>query len=1399
MANTVMTAKNSFEQGLLMDFAPENTSANCLTSALNATLITYNGNEMSLQNDMGNGRVETAFLPEGYIPVGSCEFGDIIYIVSYNPISNKSQIGCFPSPERNISSEEIGLLQQSLTWEDFQESYNGNPTGKLKSTSIKKIIFEKGLNPGDKFIVYSDENIESNKIKVSDYGNTDHEYGNWPKMVKLHVVSIEDSGKINYLDSTVKWYNNDYFIQQNHSITDKPDIDSYRNLVSSAYTVFQSKVNGKLAILAELEKITGFSCTHSVYTTESTDGRKTFHVYLNSNWTSNHVDINPSGFVLTQSDWRSTTYKTKNGYSSFSLPLSVNTSSIRTSFSSSYYLDNPGDSYANYKNNLCYKAQVRNFESNEYFQGDLNNLPRKITQKYTPEGLPDIGNYYINAYFKEDGILKYYTSTGVAKDAKLMNLTDTFVHNYFNKDIVKHFYDLTLTNFIQDLEYPYTKTYSDLTNIIHTYTVCPAMPYGYLEEYSVTNSIDFSKVGSGFINFNEWRYYNDGEIGTITFGIEAYPEENKGISKIELDFYDNQGLAARMTIKDRISYSGSFTEVFQFNSSSNKNITGEGFVHKGDGPYELQNGNSEDIANLTEMINNGIYIQDGDYYYINDSGILYPNILYMVKIKVFYQTKNALGEFDLDTEPSQIYKRWYWTNNMYNKYYHTTKDFKDLKIDLNLKLQVAFQENDNMVFNDKDSVVRNTIPNNYSGDLSTQYLSLGYKKYSVDTSGGSNLNMAILPSLEQSYDTFVLTNKVFEPGVLTYHIWEGDTFINKPENITQISSENSEFIKNQELILPIISKNDQGNIVQNIEKEVPEYSADESEFKEWTDSLKDWFTLSLDSSLSSDSQKIEYLNINNEIKNINSRYYKIDASLANPENDYTIPLTLKGSQFSKLMSNRQEEIEVACDVYVPFIRDVQELDKYNMMINKVSTCNGQYTTISFKKIYNIAIGDKYGNAKCYYGETNQDGLLTVGSKDENFGSVLYGELNPGKGDKTKISISDVMKANSVDIGPFSILSTVDDTGRDREDFCGVVEKWNLLSGKDFEKKEVNINSKWLEEWGRYSPHDGGKAKEYCIQGGLKTYNYISSNSAGATFTFQLVGRDTLGNYIPFNAFARSLTNQNKQATQVFGKQTTSTYGTKNVGNFYSFAHIIASMLAQLYYKDATSTSRKINALNDTIINSFYKEKWVKEFIIKCNLINPNSAISLLGIPFDEYLQGFEDLPSNNSNITINLDTINKQSNLVQFEHTVNYDIQELVSKYVQNQNKLIYMEQDITKTKGGLFLEEIPKSREGILIIDFENNKLIDPMLKNTRRLLVDNTIRWDDNEQDIISIDNILNQPKIKLTVKDGMAALKPTSITTNVYKGSASAGQAGGGFWDESLAAGFDSTVVFNEMFKI
>ena len=112
-------ATNTFGEGIIMDLNPLTTPNNVLTSALNATMITYNGNEFVLQNDMGNGRVETAYLPSGYVPIGITEFGGIIYIVSYNPITDRSQIGCFPSPERNISTDELGTTQKVLSKADF--------------------------------------------------------------------------------------------------------------------------------------------------------------------------------------------------------------------------------------------------------------------------------------------------------------------------------------------------------------------------------------------------------------------------------------------------------------------------------------------------------------------------------------------------------------------------------------------------------------------------------------------------------------------------------------------------------------------------------------------------------------------------------------------------------------------------------------------------------------------------------------------------------------------------------------------------------------------------------------------------------------------------------------------------------------------------------------------------------------------------------------------------------------------------------------------------------------------------------------------------------------------------------------------------------------------------------
>ena len=164
MADVIRKATNRFTKGLIMDFSPENTKNEVLTNALNATLLTFNGNELSLQNDMGNGRVETAYLPDGYMPVGTCEYGGIIYIVSYNPLEDKSQIGCFPSPERNISNEELGIPNKSIERDWFQVFENGSPTGEILHNTQYVLLKNDKLNPGDKFIVTANKEIYNERL-----------------------------------------------------------------------------------------------------------------------------------------------------------------------------------------------------------------------------------------------------------------------------------------------------------------------------------------------------------------------------------------------------------------------------------------------------------------------------------------------------------------------------------------------------------------------------------------------------------------------------------------------------------------------------------------------------------------------------------------------------------------------------------------------------------------------------------------------------------------------------------------------------------------------------------------------------------------------------------------------------------------------------------------------------------------------------------------------------------------------------------------------------------------------------------------------------------------------------------------------------------------------------------
>ena len=273
---------NTFQNGLVMDFNPLTTPEGSLVNCLNGTYLTFNGNELVLQNDMGNGRVETAKLPSGYIPLGTTELGGIIYIVSYNPLNNKCQIGSFPSPERNFTPEDGDAKNiLAFTVNDFIAE------GKIKAYKVKKDITQFLIHPGDAFKVAGVFNEEFTN-KISDL-QTDETYGNDVKDIRFHIGTVNTSGEITYLDDDLKWFKfpekaEKFFIQP---ITKKNGVEQYDDIVNTPYNIFTSKASANLCVIAELEVLDSFSVFWDVASvTERDNQTKVYTIQLNLDWNS---------------------------------------------------------------------------------------------------------------------------------------------------------------------------------------------------------------------------------------------------------------------------------------------------------------------------------------------------------------------------------------------------------------------------------------------------------------------------------------------------------------------------------------------------------------------------------------------------------------------------------------------------------------------------------------------------------------------------------------------------------------------------------------------------------------------------------------------------------------------------------------------------------------------------------------------------------------------------------------------------------------------------------------------------------------------------------------------------------------------------------------------------------
>lgn len=627
-------AINTFAQGLVMDINPLVAPNDGVCNALNATLITMNGNENVLQNDMGNGRVETAFLPEGYVPLGTTELGGIIYIVSYNPLNKKCQIGSFPSPERNISTDKISNLNQTLDNTDFKYDPQTDPqTGAQIGTQTGALVYylkkelNEGLtfNPGDKFIVYGDT-IDANFANLYDEASYTPDKMSTAKnyTLKLDIGTVTDTGKlvkfenlkqynITYKDSTdpTKEIQGTYHIfQYSGEDTQNPDLDEYRSLVSQPYNIFSSKISGSLVLIAELVQFNDFdislkhafttSETHKVYTPKATF---TF---------SGDYPFIPMGAICEVS-------------------LMKGTNQIATS-----------------------------------------------TFDYI---IPDEDIY---SQLSKDNTLYEVELEAILKDSVLTEIQAIAESGYFDTGERNEGY-------------------------VIKYTFTPCMNWGPVSYLAVTGQIDLDKLGTGYIDISQWRYYNEPNNEpnkcNLTWGLEIYEEEGYSVSQVEMEFTRFTTPSQTETITYKINNKASYSGVFY------------------------------DILPINE-----------DYYRL--TGRLKSNCLYLVKVKVTYTSTNGQSEI-------REFYRWLYTNTVFNQRYTDTTDFKDLSLDFTPNFKVNYNTSSIETKSQAYGIIKQ-VTEGLSNDEKDAAKDTKSSLSAIQTKKDFSIQGDLVIGLAQDYNTFCL-------------------------------------------------------------------------------------------------------------------------------------------------------------------------------------------------------------------------------------------------------------------------------------------------------------------------------------------------------------------------------------------------------------------------------------------------------------------------------------------------------------------------------------------------------------------------------------------------------------------------------------------------------------------
>ena len=519
---------NTFSKGLQMDTHPMVQGNDTLSNALNATFVTMNGNEVILQNDMGNRRVDGAFLPAGYEPVGIKEHGGIIYIASYNPITNKCQIGSFPSPQMNYGKEDgissdidEDLFNQSFTESDFGEvqfQRNFSILSPFRKTEEgKKSTKDEILHGGDKFCVYFSEDTSFNE-KISYFNN-------W--------IATEPEELITNYNNTN--YNTD------------GDRDRLYSPKNKKYTL-------SLGVMNSQNQFTDFTPTLLRW-------EQYKNVYKIIEFDSNTPDY----------------IKFNSGYF---IPRSFNSDDLSETISDAQFIRNrlklPANTYVYKLAGPLYIKKDLNVISNMTFnyygsevKGDNGSIKYKISldifyEYNCPDFLSFIGTQDSdNKYFTYENNPSNTTECLIGSNIKLVKYEDGESINWNTEnngtiDVWREISDFVETG-SKTTYNPVTNTYKLKKHYVwkNNYVeegekcllrIVPFTSYGLgIRNLSRLVLIDYDKLKTNELSISDFRFKREGNQMTICLGFVGYMAGIGGISNIKLEILSDDGNSAIVT------------------------------------------------------------------------------------------------------------------------------------------------------------------------------------------------------------------------------------------------------------------------------------------------------------------------------------------------------------------------------------------------------------------------------------------------------------------------------------------------------------------------------------------------------------------------------------------------------------------------------------------------------------------------------------------------------------------------------------------------------------------------------------------------------------------------------------------------------------------------------------